>query len=198
MALEAGFALNGQQQAAQQQKVSLISIFLVFLKVGALTFGGGYAMLPIIQREIVVRRQWIEESLFFDMLIVAQSLPGAVALNTAIQVGLRLRGIAGGIIAALGIIVPSFCVILAIAAYFLPLFQDNVYIKAVFYGLRPAVVALIAAAVISLGRSILKRRRSIALAAVFLAAGLLLKIHPIALLVAGGLMGLILFRDKVD
>ncbi|HPU01946.1 MAG: chromate transporter [Firmicutes bacterium] len=190
--------MNGQQQAAQQQKVSLISIFLVFLKVGALTFGGGYAMLPIIQREIVVRRQWIEESLFFDMLIVAQSLPGAVALNTAIQVGLRLRGIAGGIIAALGIIVPSFCVILAIAAYFLPLFQDNVYIKAVFYGLRPAVVALIAAAVISLGRSILKRRRSIALAAVFLAAGLLLKIHPIALLVAGGLMGLILFRDKVD
>lgn len=190
--------MDREQQAEQQKKVSLLAIFLVFLKVGAFTFGGGYAMLPIIQREIVARRKWIEESLFFDMLIVAQSLPGAVALNSAIQVGLRLRGLAGGSLAALGTILPSFCVILAIAAYFLPLFQDNVYIKAVFYGLRPAVVALIAAAVINLGRSILKRRRSIALAAALLAAALLLKIHPIAILVAGGLMGLILFRDKGD
>ncbi|HOA35862.1 MAG TPA: chromate transporter [Bacillota bacterium] len=190
--------MNQSQQAAQQKKVSLFTIFLVFLKVGAFTFGGGYAMLPIIQREIVTRRKWIEENLFFDMLIVAQSLPGAVALNSAIQVGLRLRGFAGGSLAALGVIIPSFCIIYAIAAFFLPHFQDNAYIKALFYGLRPAVVALIAAAVINLGRSILDHRRSIALAAVLLAAALLLKIHPVFVLIAGGLAGLILFQEKAD
>ncbi len=190
--------MSREQQAVQQETISLLTIFLVFLKVGAFTFGGGYAMLPIIQREVVTRRGWVEEKLFFDMIIVAQSLPGAIALNSAIQVGLRLRGIAGGSLAALGVIIPSFGIILALAAFFLPFFRDNVYIKAVFYGLRPAVVALIAAAVIKLGRSILDHWLSIALAAVLLAAALLLKVHPIAILIAGGVTGLIIFREKAD
>ena len=190
--------MGREQQAVQPKAVSLLTIFLVFLKVGAFTFGGGYAMLPIIQREVVTRRGWVEENLFFDMLIVAQSLPGAIALNSAIQVGLHLRGIAGGSLAALGVIIPSVGVILALAAFFLPIFQDNVYIKAIFYGLRPAVVALIAAAVINLGRSILDHWLSITLAVVLLAAALLLKVHPIAVLIAGGMAGLLIFKEKAD
>lgn len=188
--------MNREQQAVHQKTVSLLTIFLVFLKIGAFTFGGGYAMLPIIQREVVTRRKWVEENLFFDMLIVAQSLPGAIALNSAIQIGMRLRGIPGGVLAALGVVIPSVCVILALATFFLPVFQDNIFVKAIFYGLRPAVVALIAAAVINLGRHIFHHWISIVLAAVLLAAALLLKIHPIAVLLAGGLTGLIIFKEK--
>ncbi len=188
--------MDKELQAVQPEAVSLLTIFLVFLKVGAFTFGGGYAMLPIIQQEVVANRKWIGESLFFDMLIVAQSIPGAIALNSAIQIGMHLRGIAGGSLAALGVMIPSVAVILALAAFFLPLFQDNIYVQAVFYGLRPAVVALIAAAVINLGRSILGNRRSFFLAGALLAAALLLRIHPIAILLAGGAAGLIIFREK--
>ena len=190
--------MNREQKAEQVKAVSLLTIFLVFLKIGAFTFGGGYAMLPIIEREVVSIRKWVEENLFFDMLIVAQSLPGAIALNSAIQIGLHLRGITGGTIAALGVIIPPIGIILVLAAFFLPFFQDNVFVKAVFYGLRPAVVALIAATVIRLGRSILDHWLSIALAAALLAAALLLKIHPIAILITGGLAGLIIFREKGD
>ena len=188
--------MDKELQAAQAEAVSLLTIFLVFLKVGAFTFGGGYAMLPIIQQEVVTNRKWVGENLFFDMLIVAQSLPGAIALNSAIQIGMHLRGIAGGSLAALGVMIPSIGIILALAAFFLPLFQDNIYMQAIFYGLRPAVVALIAAAIINLSRSILDNRRSFFLAGSLLAAALLLKVHPIAILLAGGTAGLIIFKEK--
>lgn len=184
------------QQAVQPKAISLLTIFLVFLKVGAFTFGGGYAMLPIIQGEVVTRREWVDENRFIDMIVIAQSLPGAIALNSAILIGMRLRGIPGGLLAALGVIIPSVAVILALAAFFLPVFQDNVYLKAIFYGLRPAVVALIAAAVVNLGRNIFDHWRSAALAAALLAAALLLKLHPIAILLAGGAAGLLIFKEK--
>ncbi|HHW74626.1 MAG TPA: chromate transporter [Firmicutes bacterium] len=188
--------MGRQLQAASSEAVTLSTIFFVFLKVGAFTFGGGYAMLPIIQREVVERRDWVSKERFVDLLIVAQSLPGAIALNSAIQVGTRLRGVPGGILAALGVIIPSIAVIMALAAYFLPAFQDNAYVNAIFYGLRPAVVGLIAAAVVNLGRDILDHWISVAMALALLAAVLFLKIHPIAILIAGGLVGLILFRKK--
>lgn len=191
-----GFPLSVQQQAALQKPVSLNTIFFIFLKIGAFTFGGGYAMLPIIEREVVTRREWIGEDHFFDLLIVAQSLPGAIALNSAIQVGMRLRGIPGGLLAALGVIIPPVAIILALAAFFLPVFRDNRYIQAIFYGLRPAVMALIAAAVINLGRNIFDHWISIALAAILLAGALLLKIHPIIILLAGGSAGLLIFKKR--
>lgn len=188
--------MNVQQQAALQKPVSLNTIFFIFLKVGAFTFGGGYAMLPIIQREVVTHQGWIDEKLFIDIIIIAQSLPGAIALNSAIQIGILLRGIPGGLLAALGIIVPSVVVILILAAFFLPVFQDNIFIQAIFYGLRPAVVALIAAAVINLGRDIFDHWKGLAIAAALLAAALLLKFHPIIILLSGGAAGLIIFKEK--
>lgn len=188
--------LNRSSQAVQPKAVSLPTIFLVFLKVGAFTFGGGYAMLPIIEREVCARRKWIDEERFVDLLVVAQSLPGAIALNSSIQIGMRLRGIAGGVLAALGVIIPSVAVILALAVYFLPLFKENIYVQAIFYGLRPAVVALIGAAVVNLGRSVFQHWSAIALAGALLAAALLLKLHPVLILLGGGLSGLILFRGR--
>lgn len=180
--------------AAKNQQVSLLTIFLVFLKVGAFTFGGGYAMLPVIQREVVYKQKWVDQAVFFDSLIITQSIPGPLALNNAIIIGQRLRGLRGGLIAALGVITPSILIILAIVAFFLPYFQDNSYVQAVFYGLRPAMVALITAAAINLGREMLRGWASVLLAVILLAAALLFKIHPIAILLSGGLIGLILFR----
>ncbi len=184
------------ESTAQTQQVSLITIFLIFLKVGAFTFGGGYTMLPVIQREVVHKQKWVDQAIFFDSLIVTQSIPGPLALNNSIIIGQRLRGLRGGLTAALGVITPSILIILAIVALFLPYYQDNVYVQAIFYGLRPAVVALITAAAFNLAREMLRGWASVLLAAVLLAAALLFKVHPIAILVGGGLIGLILFRGR--
>jgi len=175
---------------------SLWSILLTFLKVGAFTFGGGYAILPVIQQEIVVKRKWVSQTAFSDILIITQGMPGQLALNSAIQIGVRLRGTAGGLIAALGVTAPSVVILLAIAAYFYPLLRDNVYVQAVFYGLRPAVVALIAAAAIRMGREILYGWSGLILCALLLAVSIISGIHPILVLLLGGLAGLVVCRRQ--
>lgn len=176
---------------------SLWSILLTFLKVGAFTFGGGYAILPVIQQEIVVKRKWVSQATFSDILIITQGMPGQLALNSAIQIGVRLRGTAGGLMAALGVTAPSVVILLAIAAYFYPLLRDNVYVQAVFYGLRPAVVALIAAAAIRMGREILCGWSGLILSALLLAVAIISGIHPILVLLLGGLAGLAVFRRQL-
>lgn len=125
---------------------------MTFLRIGAFTIGGGYAMLPLIQRE-VVDRGWIAKDEFIDLFAVAQSLPGIFAVNISIFTGYRLKGIPGSIVCALGTILPSFLIILAIALFFTQ-FQDNPWVQKIFKGLRPAVVALIAVPCITTARSI--------------------------------------------
>lgn len=186
------------QITAETKKVPLAIIFFAFMKIGAFTFGGGYAMLPMIQREVVVTRKWVDRDFFFDALLITQSLPGALALNTAIQVGMRLRAVPGGMAAVMGIITPSVIIILAIAGLFLPAFQNSIYVQAIFYGLRPAVVALITAAAVKMGREIIDNWSGAILAAVLLALALLVTIHPIFVILAGGLAGLVLFRKKEE
>jgi len=122
------------------------------MKIGAFTIGGGYAMLPLIQRE-VVDRGWMTKEDFIDLFSVAQSLPGIFAVNIAIFVGYKLKKIRGGVICALGSILPSFLIILAIALFFTQ-FKDNVWVEKAFKGLRPAVVALIAVPCLTRARSI--------------------------------------------
>ncbi len=130
---------------------SLAGIFLSFLKIGAFTFGGGYAMIPLIQREVITTRRWIAEQEFLDLLTLAQSAPGPISLNTAVFVGYRLRGVRGAVAALLGTVLPSFVIILAIALFFVN-FRHNPTVDAAFKGMRPAVVALIIVPVISLAR----------------------------------------------
>lgn len=125
-------------------------LFASFFKIGAFTFGGGWAMISIIEREIVDRHGWIEREDFLDLLAVAQSLPGILAVNIATAVGDKLRGARGGMVAAAGTILPSFLIILAIAIFLTPdLIKNNRLISAIFMGIRPAVVALIIAPVIT-------------------------------------------------
>lgn len=127
-------------------------LFWVFFKIGAFTFGGGYAMIPLIQREVVNRRRWLEEGEFIDMLAIAQSVPGPISLNTAVFVGNKLRNKIGSLVTSLGIILPSFVVILLIALVFTE-FKDNPGVERVFKGIRPAVVALIAAPLWNMGKA---------------------------------------------
>lgn len=129
-------------------------LFISFLRIGAFTFGGGWAMISLIEREVVENRKWISREEFLDLLAVAQSLPGILAVNISVAVGDKLRGMKGSTAAALGTIMPSFLIILAIAIFLTPdLIQHNPVINAIFRGIRPAVVALIVAPVLTTAKA---------------------------------------------
>ncbi|MCD7916203.1 MAG: chromate transporter [Tannerellaceae bacterium] len=135
------------------------TLFITFLKIGAFTIGGGYAMLPLIQRE-VVDRGWMSKDDFIDLFAVAQSLSGIFAVNISIFVGYKLKKISGSIVCALGTILPSFLIILAIALFFTQI-QDNIWVEKIFKGLRPAVVALIAVPCLTTARSVKLSKKTI-------------------------------------
>ena len=122
----------------------VLKLFWSFFKIGVFTFGGGYAMIPLIQREVTDKRKWVEAERFLELLTLAQSAPGPISLNTAVFVGYNLAGYRGAAAAILGTILPSFVIILLIAIYFTDI-KDNHANEAIFKGMRPAVVALIVA-----------------------------------------------------
>ena len=131
-----------------------IQLFTTFFKIGLFTFGGGWAMISIIQREIVGKWHWIEEDDFLDLLAIAQSMPGILAVNISTVIGDRLRGVKGSLAASIGTIVPSFVIILLIAIFLTPdTIKNNATLTAIFKGIRPAVVALIIAPVITTAKS---------------------------------------------
>ena len=132
----------------------LLKLFVTFFKIGAFTFGGGWAMISIIEKEIVDKYGWLDREEFLDLLAVAQSLPGILAVNIAVAIGDRLRGLKGSVTAALATILPSFIMILVIAVFLTPdLIKSNPTLSAIFRGIRPAVVALIVAPVVTTAKS---------------------------------------------
>ncbi len=136
------------------KNASLTRLFATFFKIGAFTFGGGWAMISIIEREIVDKYHWIDRNEFLDLLAVAQTLPGLLAVNISVAVGDKLRGLKGSICSAAGTILPSFVIILLIAMFLTPdLITNDPVISAIFKGIRPVVVALIVAPVITSARS---------------------------------------------
>lgn len=166
----------------------MLQLFLSFLKIGAFTFGGGYAMIPIIEREVIDRRGWIARADFLDLLTLAQSAPGPISLNTAVFVGYKLRGIGGALASIAGIVLPSFVIILLIALFFSEI-RHNAWVDAAFKGMRPAVVALIVAPVLSLARGMHR-----AMYVVIMATALLiwwLGWTPMLILVAGAVGGIL-------
>lgn len=174
-----------------------LRLFVSFLKIGSFTFGGGWAMISIIEREIVDRHHWIERDEFLDLLALTQSLPGILAVNISVAVGDKLRGRRGGIMAALGCILPSFLIILAIAIFLTPdVIKHNRVISAVFMGIRPAVVALIIAPVISSAKA---ARLTLRTAWIPLVVALMISLDigwvssPILYVVLGGLGGWLFF-----
>ena len=132
-------------------KVSLWQIFTVFMKIGAFTIGGGYVIVPAISSEMS-RRKWLKDEELPDIIAIAQSAPGLLAVNMSIFAGYRLRGVKGSIVSTLGCVVPSFLIILAIAMLFSN-FQDSRLVNAMFMGIRPVVVSLIAVPVVKMAKN---------------------------------------------
>ncbi len=130
---------------------SFWQIFWSFFKIGLFTFGGGLTMLPLIHREVIQRRKWIAGEEFTDLVALAQSIPGPIALNTAVYIGYKVRGYRGAVAATLGVVIPSFMVILAVATLFADI-SHNPIVEAAFKGMRPVVVALIFIPVLSLSK----------------------------------------------
>ncbi len=122
-------------------------LFTIFAKIGAFTIGGGVAMIPLIEREVVTKNKWLDDKEFLDMIAIAQSAPGLIAVNVAIFIGHKVGGLKGSIIATVGSVLPPFIIILLVAALFTSI-KDSEAVEAIFKGIRPAVVALIAVPVI--------------------------------------------------
>lgn len=140
----------------------LFDLFLTFARIGVCTFGGGYAMLPILQREVVEKKGWATDEELTDYFAVGQCTPGIIAVNTATFIGYKYRGVPGGVLATLGVVFPSLIIITAIAA-FLSNFADIPVVQHALRGINAAVVALIASSVVKLGRSTLKNGTAIAI-----------------------------------
>lgn len=158
-------------------------IFISFFKIGSFTLGGGYAMIPLIQKEVVEKKGWLKESEFVEMLAIAQSAPGPIALNTAIFVGYKTRGVKGVIFSSLGTILPSFIVILLIAMIFTD-FKNNPGVERVFKGIRPAVVALIAAPLYQMGKSAGITRKTVIIPTLAAIVVWLFNVSPIYIIIA--------------
>ena len=124
-------------------------MFLTFFKIGAFTFGGGFAMIPIIQKEVVEKKKWIKDEEFIDTISIAQSSPGPIAVNSSIFVGYKIEGFKGALICTIGTVLPSFFIILLIAVFFTQ-FNNNPIFEIIFMGIRPVVVALVFSAVYKL------------------------------------------------
>ncbi len=133
------------------EQTRLRELFKSFFKIGLFTFGGGYAMISLIEAEVIKRRGWLPQSEFLDLLTLAQSSPGPIAINTSVFIGYKVRGLRGAATAAFGAVFPSFLIILIVAIFFAGI-RHNVIVDAAFKGMRPAVVALIAVPVLSLAR----------------------------------------------
>lgn len=161
--------------------VSYWQIFLIFAKIGAFTIGGGMAMVPLIQNEIV-RRGWLKEEDFPDIIALSQSAPGLLAVNIAIFTGYRLKGTKGSIVATIASVLPSILIILLIAMIFTD-YQDNPVIIRIFKGIRPVVVALIAIPMIQMARKSNRHWWSYLISATVLILVGVLKVSPIYILI---------------
>lgn len=171
----------------------LRELFITFAKIGAFTFGGGWAMISIIEREVVDKKNWLERQEFLDLLAVAQSLPGILAVNISVVVGDKLKGLKGAVVASSGTILPCFLIILLIAMFLTPeTIIESPVLSAIFKGIRPVVVALILAPVFTTAKSA-GIGWSLAWVPALVALAIWSKIpyisNPILYIVLGGLIG---------
>ena len=162
--------------------VRLRELFGIFLQIGAFTLGGGYAMLSMVEMQIVTKKKYIPKDEFWNLIAVIQTLPGVFAINTALYVGYKLRGMRGALIAALGAALPSFVAILLISIFFTN-FRENEYVERVFKGVRPCVIALIFVPAIRLIKNLKKTWKILWIP--FVTAFLIwwLKVSPILIIV---------------
>ena len=169
--------------------------FSTFFRIGLFTLGGGYAMIPLIEEEVVNKKQWVSKEEMLDLIAIAQSCPGVFAINIAIFIGYKLRKLRGAIATTIGTALPSFLIILAIAVFFSQ-FKDNRYVAAIFRGIRPAVVALIAVPTFHLGQRAQLNRYTIWIPVVCALAIWALGVSPIYIIIVAALAGYLYGRLK--
>ena len=171
---------------------TLLKLLFTFFKIGLFSFGGGYAMIPFMQREIIEKHQWLSSSEFVDIIGISQMTPGPVSVNSATFVGYKVSGVVGSIFATLGITVISF-ILVSIASKAIDKFKESKYLKAALLGMRPVLIALIINAFISLAKDAYVDVKSIIVTLIVGGCLLSKKIHPILTIVIAGLLGIILW-----
>jgi chromate transporter len=183
--------------AGNNERPTLLELFCVFTRVSAVTIGGGYVMFPILKSEVVDAKEWISDEELVDYYALGQSIPGIIAMNTSTLIGYRKRGIPGAIVAAVGMAAPSLVVILLISAFFVR-YLDNPWVQKAFSGIRSAVVAMLVMAVWKVGRMAVGTpvKAAIAVGSFLAIAGL--HWSPVLLIVAGAVLGFVLFRKEVE
>lgn len=174
---------------------NLFALFITFCKIGGFTFGGGYAMLELMKVELCHRRQWCTETEIVDYFALSQCTPGAIAVNMATFVGRKIGGVLGGIFATLGVITPSFLIILLIAQ-FLKNFMQYEITGHIFGGIRIVVAVLVVNAVLNVGKSAVKDWFCVILAVVSCVLSFFFNLSPIYLVIAGACVGLLYHRMR--
>ena len=175
------------------QKAKLFDLFLTFARIGGLTFGGGYAMLPMLQKEVVENKKWATEEELLDYYAVGQCTPGVIAVNVATFIGQKLRGVIGGIVATLGVVAPSFVIILLLATL-INHFAEYAVVAHALAGIRVAVAALIVSAIVKLWKKGIKNALGVVIFGVVVLLSLVLNVSPIIIVVITMLFGILYGR----
>ncbi len=174
----------------ENKKNILPELFLTSLKIGLFTFGGGYAMIPLIQKETVEKHHWISNDDILDIVAIAESTPGPIAINSATFVGYKIAGLAGALISTFAMILPSFVIILSIS-YVLREFENNIYVQYAFNGIRACVLALILKALLTMYRQVPKQIFFCLLMVYALIATAFLKLNVLIVIISCAVAGLI-------
>ncbi|MGN8648087.1 chromate transporter [Gracilibacillus sp. HCP3S3_G5_1] len=173
----------------------LLQIFLSFLKIGPVTFGGGYAMIPMIEREVVEKRKWVKTKDVSEIFAIAESVPGAIAINSATFIGYRLAGVRGAVVAMAGVLLPTFLIVVGLSILFL-FIKDNPYVESAFVGIRAAIVALIAFAAYKIGLTAIYDKTTLVITILTAAILYFFHLHPVIIIVGGIGLGIIVVKVK--
>jgi chromate transporter len=168
----------------------LVQLFYSFCKISPVTFGGGYAIIPLIENEVLTKRNWLRADELSEVLAVAQSVPGAVAVNAAMVIGYRVAGIAGALIAMVGVVLPAFFIVMGLCVAFFHM-REQPWVSGALKGIRAAVVALIIYAAIRMGKTAVLDKVTWVMLGGALGALLFLHLNPIVVIVCGAVLGMV-------
>ncbi|MEG0133995.1 MAG: chromate transporter [Clostridium sp.] len=173
----------------------LLDMFITFFKIGAFTFGGGYAMIPLIEREVVETHPWISKDEFIDIIAISQSFPGALAINSCTFIGYKIGGTLGAVLGLLGVALPSFIIILIIAMAFSK-FRDLYVIELIFKGINAAVPLLVLVGVNSLAKVLSKTTTNIIIIIITIVLSVFLNVNPVYIILLAAIYGIFINKDN--
>ncbi|MEG0771690.1 chromate transporter [Clostridium sp.] len=175
----------------------LLMMFLTFFKIGSFTFGGGYAMIPLIEAEVVSKNKWLTKDEFIDVIVVSQTFPGALAVNSCTFIGYKLGGPLGATLGLLGVVLPSFLIILLIAIFF-DKFRSLYIVELIFKGINAAVPLLILVGVNSISKVVSKTTKNILIIVATISVILIFDVNPVYIILVSGIYGIMSNRRKVE